>query len=149
MNTLIQFLAQFCGEHLLEEKIFVVPSYQVGHQIGESLTKAGHAWVNLRFATLPSLAQEHAGLALSRKDMRQISESSAVILLNKVFRTLLAEGKLDYFGGLQPSPGIIRSLHKSLYALRIDGIRSDDLAPESFIIEKKGQEIRFILKSYE
>ena len=49
MNILIQFLAGFCGGHLLDEKVFVVPSYQVGHQIGESMTKAGHSWVNLRF----------------------------------------------------------------------------------------------------
>lgn len=149
MNILIQFLAGFCGEHLLDEKIFVVPSYQVGHQIGESLTKAGHSWVNLRFATLPSLAQEYAGLDLSQGDISQISESSAVILLNKVFGALLDDGRLSYFGELKPSTGIIRALHKSLYALRMDGIRSDDLAPESFINEKKGLEIRFILKSYE
>ncbi len=149
VNILIQFLAGFCGEHLLDEKIFVVPSYQVGHQIGESLTKAGHSWVNLRFATLPSLAQEYAGLDLSQGDISQISESSAVILLNKVFGALLDDGRLSYFGELKPSTGIIRALHKSLYALRMDGIRSDDLAPESFINEKKGLEIRFILKSYE
>jgi len=149
MNSLIGFLGEFCGGHLLEEKIFVVPSYQVGHQLGESLTKAGHSWVNLRFATLPSLAQEYAGLNISQREVSQISESSAVILLNKVFSALLYDGSLDYFGRLKPSPGIIRALHKSLYALRMDGIKSGDLAPDSFTNEKKGQEIRLILKSYE
>jgi hypothetical protein len=149
MNSLIDFLGGFCGRHLLEEKIFVVPSYQVGHQIGESLTKGGRSWVNLRFATLPSLAQEYAGLGISERSLSQISESSAAILLNKVFSTLLDDGRLDYFGELKPSPGIIRALHNSLYALRMDGIKSNDLAPDSFINEKKGQEIRLILKSYE
>ena len=149
MNSLIRFLAEFCGGNLLEEKVFVVPSYQVGHQIGESLTKAGQSWVNLRFATLPSLAQEYTGLDISQGDLSQISESSAVILLNKVFSTLLDEERLDYFGELKPSPGIIRALHKSLNALRMDGIRSNDLSPESFINEKKGQEIKLILKNYE
>ncbi len=149
VNILIQFLAKFCGEHLLEEKIFVMPSYQVGHQIGESLTKTGHSWVNLRFATLPSLAQGFAGLDLPQHEVSQISESSAVILLNKVFSTLLDEGRLGYFGELKPSPGIIRALYKSLYTLRMDGIRNDDLSSESFINEQKGQEIRLILKSYE
>jgi ATP-dependent helicase/nuclease subunit B len=149
MNSVIGFLGEFCGGHLLDEKIFVVPSYQVGHQIGESLTKGGNSWVNLRFATLPSLAQEYAGMDVSEGDTRQISESSAIIVLNKVFSTLLDEGRLDYFGELKPSPGIIRALHNSLYALRMDGIKSGDLAAESFINEKKGQEIRLILKSYE
>jgi len=31
MNSLIGFLGEFCGGHLLEEKVFVVPSYQVEH----------------------------------------------------------------------------------------------------------------------
>ena len=149
MNSVIGFLGGFCGKHLLEEKIYVVPTYQVGHQIGESLTKAGHSWVNLRFATLPSLVQEYAGLYISQGEVSQISESSAVILLNKVFSALLDEGRLDYFGELKPSPGIIRALYRSLHALRMDGIKGDDLALGNFINEKKGQEIRLILKSYE
>jgi ATP-dependent helicase/nuclease subunit B len=149
MNSLIRFLGGFCREHLLEEKIFVVPSYQVGHQIGESLAKRGHSWVNLRFVTLPSLAQEYVGHDISQERVRQISESAAVILLNKVFSALLDEGRLDYFGKLKPSPGIIRALDRSLHALRMDGIKGDDLSPETFINEKKGQEIRLILKSYE
>ncbi len=149
MNILIRFLGGFCGKHLLEEKIFVVPTYQVGHQIGESLTKVGHSWVNLRFETLPSLAQEYAGLDISQERLSQISESSAVILLNKVFSTLLDEERLEYFSKLKPSPGIIRALYRSLHALRMDGIKSSDLAPKTFINEKKGQEIRFILKSYD
>ena len=139
MSVLIRFIAEFCQKHLLEEKIFVVPSYQVRHQIGESLTKAGNSWVNLRFATLPSLAQEYAGMDVSQEDFRQISESSAIIILNKVFSTLLNEGRLDYFGGLKPSPGIIRALHNSLYALRMDGIKSEDLEPENFINETCGR----------
>jgi hypothetical protein len=149
MNSVIGFLRKFCGEHLLEEKVFVVPSYQVGHQIGESLTKGGQSWVNLRFATLPSLAQEYAEMDVSERDLHQISQSSAVIVLNEVFCDLLDGERLDYFGGLKPSPGIVRALHNSLYALRMDGIKSGDLAVENFINEKKGLEIRIILKSYE
>jgi len=149
MNSVTGFLGGFCREHLLEEKVFVVPSYQVGHQIGERLTKGGESWVNLRFATLPSLAQEYAGMDVPEGDLRQISGSSAVIVLNKVFSSLLDEGRLDYFGGLKPTPGIVRALHQSLHALRMDGIRSGDLAPENFLNAKKGQELGLILKSYE
>lgn len=41
MNSTLSFLTDFLRSHVLDEKIFVVPSYQVGHQIGESLTEAG------------------------------------------------------------------------------------------------------------
>jgi len=149
MNSLTCFLGEFCRGHLLDEKVFVVPSYQVGHQIGESLAKSGESWVNLRFATLLSLAQEYAGMDVSEAGARQISQSSAIIVLNKVFSDLLDERRLEYFGGLKPSPRIVRALHHSLHALRMDGIKSGDLGPESFTNEKKGQEIKLILKSYE
>jgi len=149
MNSTIRFLAEFCGENLLEEKIFVVPSYQVGHQIGESLVKAAYAWLNLRFTTLPSLAQECAAVDIFQTGMAHISESSAVIVLNEVFRTLQNGGRLEYFKKLKPSPGIIRALHNSLYAMRMEGIKSEDLTPEDFISDKKGQEIKLILRSYE
>jgi CRISPR/Cas system-associated exonuclease Cas4 (RecB family) len=149
LNSPIHFLTEFCRAHLLDEKIFVVPSYQIGHQIGESLTKSANSWVNLRFVTLPSLAQEYAGFDTMENDYTQISQASAMILLNRVFSSLLGEGKLDYFGELKPSPGIIRALHESLFALRMAGITTDDLSADNFINEKKGNEIRLLLKKYE
>lgn len=133
---------------MLDEKIFVIPSYQIGHQIGESLTKSGNSWVNLRFVTLPSLAQEYAEFDTAQSDYIQISQSSAMILLNRVFSSLLDEGMLDYFGELKPSPGIIRALHESLFVLRMAGITTDDLSTENFINEKKGHDIRLLLKTY-
>jgi len=42
-KTTLSFLADFGSQHLLDEKILIVPSYQTGHQIGEALTKAGHS----------------------------------------------------------------------------------------------------------
>ncbi|MCK5608912.1 hypothetical protein KAR91_43970, partial [Candidatus Pacearchaeota archaeon] len=73
MNSPIHFLAEFCRAHLLDEKIFVMPSYQIGHQIGESLAANGYSWVNLRFMTLPLLAHEVAGVELSRLKLKQIT----------------------------------------------------------------------------
>jgi ATP-dependent helicase/nuclease subunit B len=149
LNSPIHFLAEFCRAHLLDEKIFVVPTYQIGHQIGENLTKAGHSWVNLRFVTLPSLAQEYVGFNIAQNNFIQIPESSAKILLNRVFSALLDEGRLDYFGELKPSPGIIRALHGTLFALRMAGITIDNLSADDFISTKKGNEIRLLLKTYE
>ena len=54
-------LEDFCRTHRVEEKIIVVPSYRVGHQIGESLAAQGVPWINMRFLTLPGLADGVAG----------------------------------------------------------------------------------------
>jgi ATP-dependent helicase/nuclease subunit B len=62
MRQLVPYLSRFCAEHQLEKKYLIVPSYQVGHQIGEALAEQGVSWVNLHFVTVPSLAQEAAGI---------------------------------------------------------------------------------------
>ena len=64
MNVTLSFLTDFLRSHVLDEKIFVVPSYQIGHQIEESLAANGHSWANLRFMILPLLAHEVAGAEL-------------------------------------------------------------------------------------
>ncbi len=118
MNSLISFLAEFCKAHLLQEKIFIVPSYQLGHQIGEVLTSKGHSWVNLHFVTLPSLAQEIAGVELSTRGVRQISKAASLFMLDKIFRNLKEEGKLDYFRELEASSGVVKAIHRSLFSLK-------------------------------
>ena len=61
MSRLVLYCSGFCGEHRLQKKYIIVPSYQIGHQIGEALAREGGSWVNLHFVTLAALAQEIAG----------------------------------------------------------------------------------------
>jgi len=149
MNSLISFLAEYCQGHLLDEKIFIVPSYQLGHKIGESLTMQGNSWVNLHFVTLPSLAQEVAGVELSIRGVRQISTAASFFMLDNIFRNLKEEGKLDYFSELEASSGVVRAIHRSLFALRMSGLRSKDLSTDSFIKKNKGEEVISFLEKYE
>jgi hypothetical protein len=69
MRRAVRYLSRFFAEHRLEKKYLIVPSYQVGHQIGEALAKEGGSWVNLHFVTLPALAQKVAGAELSKREM--------------------------------------------------------------------------------
>jgi ATP-dependent helicase/nuclease subunit B len=149
MHKRLSFLADFCRGHLLDEKILIIPSYQIGNQIGETLTIKGHSWVNLHFAILASLAQEIAGAELSSLGVRQISWATSLFIVDRIFRSLKEEGKLDYFGELEASSGIIRAIYRSILALRLAGLKSKDLYPESFISKNKGKEVIFFLKNYE
>lgn len=46
MNFLLAALAKECQKNMLREKILVVPSYQSGHVLCESLSLSGTGWVN-------------------------------------------------------------------------------------------------------
>ena len=43
MNKAIRELAAICKEHRFDEKLLFVPSYAIGHQIGEFLARSGYA----------------------------------------------------------------------------------------------------------
>jgi len=145
----ITFLKDVCFDLLLDEKIFIVPSYQIGHQIGEALVKEGQSWINLRFVTLVSLALEIAGEKLSADDMRQISGTASQVLINHIFRDLKESRELVYFGEFEAQSGIINALFQSIQDLRLAGISSTALNPDKFVDKQKGREINKILQRYE
>jgi len=154
MSRQVDFLSRFCAEHRLEKKYLIVPSYQVGHQIGEALVNRGGPWVNLHFATLTRLARETAALELSAQGLKLISQANTLFLVDRVFRRLKAAKKLKYFGEVEATTGIVRALRHSLLSLRMAGWRSGDLKPGQFIstVEgepKKGEEVILILREYE
>jgi ATP-dependent helicase/nuclease subunit B len=138
-HKLVAFLSDFLRAHVLDEKIFVVPSYQIGHQIGESLAVNGQSWVNLRFMTLPSLAHEVAGAELSRLKLKQITGAASLFLVEKIFRGLQGEGKLQYFGDLEISSGVVRAFRRSIAALRLAGLENKSLDAGKFINADQGK----------
>jgi ATP-dependent helicase/nuclease subunit B len=148
-HKLVVFLADYLRAHVLEEKIFVVPTYQIGHQIGESLAVKGQSWVNLRFMTLPLLAHEVAGAELSKRKLKQITGAASLFLVEKIFRRLQGEGELQYFGDLEISSGVVRAFRRSIAALRLADLKTNDLDVGKFINADKGKEVILLLKRYE
>ncbi|MBN1222098.1 MAG: PD-(D/E)XK nuclease family protein [Candidatus Aminicenantes bacterium] len=149
MNTTLSFMADYLKAHVLDEKIFVVPSYVIGHQIGESLVARGHSWINLRFMTLPSLGQDAAGFELSKRKLKKVTGTASLFLVEHIFRRLKEEGTLRYFKELEISSGLTRALQRSIAALRLAGLESKNLESGQFINENKGKEIILLLKEYE
>ncbi|MFC2169845.1 PD-(D/E)XK nuclease family protein [Acidobacteriota bacterium] len=143
------FLIKFFSHHRLDEKLLIVPSYQIGNLIGEALTRSGHPWVNLRFVTLPSLAMEIVGAELSSQGLKQISPMTSRMLINLIFRELKDSGDLEYYGELEAQSGIIDAVYWSILDLRAAGISSADIRSGQFIDEQKGRETMLILRKYE
>ena len=149
MSAMIRFLADFCRDHPLEEKIFVCPSFVTGRQIGEALAREAGSWINLRFVTVPALAAEVMAKRGGAGAGKPMTSSAGLALTDRLFRELLAEGKLDYFVLAGASPGLSRSLHRAIRELRLNGLTSADIRPASFLVEQKGREIALLLDRYE
>ena len=148
-NAVVRFLAAFCRDHPLDEKIFVVPSFIAGRQVGQALAREAGSWANLRFVTLTALAQEILERAEAPAAGRPMTSSAQLALVDRTFRELLAEGALEYFGRAGASPGLVRTLSRAVQDLRLDGLSSADLRPERFLIPRKGKELALLLARYE
>ena len=148
-NATIRFLAAFCRDHPLDEKIFVVPSFVIGRQVGQALAREAGSWANLRFVTLAALAQEILERAGERAAGRPMTASAELALVDRAFRELLAEGALEYFGRAGASPGLTRTLSRAIRDLRLAALSRADLRPERFLVARKGEEIALLLGRYE
>ncbi|MBU4493676.1 MAG: hypothetical protein KJ874_00070, partial [Acidobacteria bacterium] len=146
-------IADILSTHLEDrptrEKIFFVPSFSIGRQIGEGLVRAGRNWINLRFVTTGTLADEIAGLTLVARGLRRLSGTRPRIFLHRSFDELRRAGKLPYFGRLELRPGLITAISHSLQDLRMAGLSSADLKAALFIDRRRGEELRLFLERYE
>src|SRR5438874_7959815 len=81
MSPLISRLAEVCREHLLTEKILVVPSLAIGHQIADAGAQSGTPWVNLRVETIRTLADAVTGFELAREGVTVLPRAQALALI--------------------------------------------------------------------
>jgi RecB family exonuclease len=149
MSATVRFLAGFCREHPLDEKIFIAPSFVAGREIGEALARESGAWINLRFVTVAALASLALGKEGGAGTDRPMTSSAELALVDRLFRELCAEGRLEYFGRAAASPGLAQALHRAVRELRLDGRGSADLEPGRFLVPEKGRELRRLLERYE
>jgi RecB family exonuclease len=149
MNSSVRFLADFCRDHPLEEKIYVAPSFVIGREIGEALARESGAWINLRFVTLPSLAHERAALELSRRGLRLAAGPELLVFVDILFRELQEAKRLEYFGKLTPSPGVAQALLRAIGCLRLEGLTGERIDPALFTVAEKGRDLRALAALYE
>src|SRR5664279_3736355 len=115
-NRLLQELAAFCEAHPVDEKILLVPSFPAGTQILDALARSRCAHLNLRPATVFSLAHGIAGPSLAAEGKRLLSRAQLLAVVEGACDEVL--GPDSYFGALRRSVGLHRALHRTLDELR-------------------------------
>lgn len=150
MNKTTENLSGICEEHRFEEKLLFVPSYSIGHQIGEYLAKTGTSWINLRVTTPMGFAQRLMALDLAAGGIRLIESQERLVIIEKLFRGHSSSDKEGrYFEGRAEIAGILKCLSNAVHELRMAGLNHKKVDPSAFIIREKGEELACLLDSYE
>jgi len=147
MNRLGAQLARFCKRHRLTEKILVAPSLAIGHQIAEGLVRGGHPWVNLRVATVHTLARAVIAEDPSQEGLRILSRAQSQALAEQVSAEVLTED--SYFGPLKNQPGFHRAVRATLEDLRTAHVAFQELLTDPTEDKRKIQELQAIARAYD
>ena len=143
MASLIDRLAVICRENLLREKILIVPSLAIGHQIADAVAQSGTPWVNLRVETTRTIADAIAGFALAKENITVLSRAQALAMIERACDRVLDSS--SYFAALAGRPGLHRAIQKSIDDLRHAGVA---ITPEAFEDPRKGADLARILEAY-
>jgi hypothetical protein len=150
MNKTIQILSEICEKYRFEEKLLFVPSYSIGHQIGEYLAKTGTSWINLRTTTVSGYAQDLVSLDLSKNKIRLIDSHERLVIIEKLYQSDEKLGSSGcYFEGASEVPGILKCLGNTVHELRMGGLSHKSLDEKAFIIKEKGRELIRLLFVYD
>jgi ATP-dependent helicase/nuclease subunit B len=146
-NRLLAELADFCAAHPVDEKILLVPSFPTGQQVLDALARSGCAHLNLRPATVFSIAHGLAGPALAAEGRRLLSRAQLLAVVEAACDEVL--GPDSYFGALRRSVGLHRALHRTLDELRRARVTPAELSAAAFDDPRKGKELAALARAYE
>ena len=127
--------------------MFVAPSLRIGHALVERLAREGHPWMNLRIATVRTLALDLVGPELARDGVRLLSRAQTLSLVEHACSEALDAD--SYFGALRERPGLHRALQRTLEELRAADIGPRAIPLAAFADRRKAREIRGILQRYD
>ena len=139
----IKQLADLCSEHRITPKIVFVPSVQAGSALGTALARNGTDWINLRFCTPEDVAREISEPAFLARGWSPLPKEADLIELVPIVTDYLQSPANVYFRNQSFSQGLLRSIHRTLRALRIAGTK-----PEALLRQRGGHKLRAIAQLY-
>ncbi|MFH1422038.1 MAG: PD-(D/E)XK nuclease family protein, partial [Planctomycetota bacterium] len=148
-SVTVEKLKHFVEKYPLDEKILIVPSFVLGGQYLDRLAINGTPTINLRLATLWTLAMTAIENKLAEKNTEIFGSVRIRLLVENIVERLAAENKLKYFVPIQQMPGVTESLYRAIGTLRQAGIEAEKLDIRASETPDKLSDVKLILDNYE
>ncbi|MGD0152938.1 MAG: hypothetical protein ABSC17_04130, partial [Thermacetogeniaceae bacterium] len=149
LNRLIRSLEVICKRYPFQRKVLIVPAYQAGNELRESLARSAGGCVNLCAETVAGLAGRAADGYIARSGLVPLSSGQAATAFENVYRQLDEGGALAYFSRKGASAGLISAIAAAVAELRSYGVTGAAIDPGSFVSPAKGRDIKELLCAYE
>jgi RecB family exonuclease len=141
-------LAELCRTHRTRVKWVFVPSFALGHTLGERLVLDGTDWANLRFVRPFDVALEMAAPFLLDRGLDPVGDGIGPALVMRLLLDLPA-GTPRYFRRLAEQPRMAEALWAAIRELRLAGLTADSVTAGAFANADKAAELKALVTAYE
>lgn len=145
---MIDALSKVCKDNLIENKLLLVPSYQIGQNIIKRLTEKTPI-LNLRIETIIDIATQIAMPLLSSKGYIFADDSISRQILFAIIYNMHKNGEFEYFTNIQATPSISNSIWNAIMEIKYADIVQSDFSNSSFVSVEKGSDISKIIVAYD
>ena len=149
MYPLLESLQMIAKRYLFEKKIMIVPSYLDGNTFKINLSHQGFAALNFHSSTLFDVAKEACFDTLLKKGLKILDSSLGQVLILHILKELSSRGKLIYFKLPLITPGLAKSIFRTIKEMRVSGYSSLHWYDEFISDSGKMKDLFQIMLDYE
>lgn len=149
MNVIIDQLEEIIKEHVLTEKVLVVPSRRDGNLAISALVKRGKPVINTKVKTFYDLAQEQTELLLRRENLTVLPRQVGIHFVYEALTKLREQKELVYFQSVPFTPSFIEATYQAILDLKQVKISPNNFPNSAFLKQEKGEDLRKIYTYYE
>jgi len=145
---MIDALADICRNNLYKDKLLLVPSYSVGHNIIETLSEKTPV-LNLKIGTIQGIAAETGIPLLSADNMTLADDNISRRIMFFIIYSMRQNNEFEYFTDILSTPSISNSIWNAVMEIKYACISCDNLDESSFVSAEKGRDIKKIIAAYD
>ena len=148
VDPFLSQLAELCRTQPTRVKWVFVPSFALGHTLGERLVLEGTDWVNLRFVRPFDVALQMAAPFLIERGLDPAADGVGPALVMRLLIDLPASTP-RYFRRLAEQPRMAEVLWAAIRELRMAGLTAADMRTAAFASADKAAELKALVAAYE
>jgi len=149
MYPLLESLQKIAQKYLFEKKVIIVPSYLDGNTLKKNLSHEGFSALNFRSSTLFDFAKEICLDVLMKNGLKIMDSPLGHVVILQILKGLSSQDRLIYFRLPIITPGLAKSIFRTIKEMRVSGYSSGNWTPEMFTDSGKMKDLQQVMLDYE
>ncbi len=149
MYLLLESLQKITQKYLFEKKVIIVPSYLDGNTLKKNLSHEGFSALNFRSSTLFDFAKEICSDVVMKKGLKIMDSPLGQVVILQILKELSSQDRLTYFRLPIISPGLAKSIFRTIKEMRVSGYLSGNWPSDVFTGSEKMKDLQQVMLDYE